>query len=268
MKAFRHHLFLLMTFLLALGTLSAQPSETSASIYDRPADSMDSAIIDRIKERPLNWQFGASFMVSNPQDTFRRAIEYLESPGTGYGFALNVAYYFDPIPILLGGEFGLNFFGGSNRTYTVPQGPFFTDTLRYETLNTHLPVNVFMRVQPNIATWVFPYGELIGGFTVVGSSLDVSRTSGNVSNSDSESESSLSWQYGLGAGFMVKVLDFITLPNEHQRVLLDVRMRYLRGTDVHVPVIKLRDDQTFYIQSENVPSPTVIHFNVGLAIQF
>jgi opacity protein-like surface antigen len=228
---------------------------------------MDSAIIEAIRARPLNWQFGASFMVSNPQDTLRRAIESFDSPGTGYGFGLNLAYYFDPVPVVVGAEFSLNFFGGSSRMYIVPQGPF-VDTLEYETLNTHLPLNLYLRFQPNLFTWVYPYGELVGGFSVIGSSLNITRSSGSTQNADSRDESGVSWQYGFGAGIMFKVVDIITLPNEHQRVLLDVRFRYLKGSEVDVPVIKLLDDQTFVIQSQPVPEPTLIHFNLGLAVQF
>ncbi len=247
--------------------LFSQESETTTSMFDQPSEVVDHMLIDQLKEKPLGWQFGAHFMVSNPQDSFRRAIEFLQSPGTGYGFSVQLGYYLDPVPVAFGGEFSLNFFGGNSRRYIVPQGPFY-DTLRYETLNTHMPVNMHVRLQPNLYTWVYPYAEVVGGFTVVGSTLDITRTNGPTENTDTRTESSLSWQYGFGAGAMVKILDFITLPSSHQRVLLDVRFRFLRGTDVNVPVIKLNDDQSFVINSQTVPSPDVVHCNVGLVIQF
>lgn len=245
----------------------AQPSETPTSMFDRPTNTMDQAIIDRIKNSTLNWQFGASFLVVNPQDSLRRALEYLDAPGTGYGFTLNIAYNMDPVPVVVGGEGGVGFFGDNSRTFLKPSGSF-TDTIKYNSQNTHIPLNLFVRVQPNLYNWVFPYAEVVGGVTLIGSSLDITRSTITGSYTDNTSETSATWQYGVGAGVMVKIVDFITLPSELQRFLIDVRMRYLWGTSASVSSVTVNDDQTYHTQLVTVPSTENIHFTVGFAVQF
>lgn len=267
MIVYRLILTVVCVVLMAPVIAKSQPTDTSTSMFDRPADSMEQAIIDHIKDTNLNWQFGISFLVLNPQDSLRRAIEKLDAPGTGYGFNLNLAYYMDPIPFVMGFDAGVAFFGSTSQTFYEPLGPF-TDTLRYESLNTHIPINLFVRFQPNICTWVFPYAEVVGGLTVVGSSLDISRNSVVGQTSDSKSESSATWQYGIGAGIMIKLVDFVTLPSELQRVLLDVRGRYLWGSDVSVATIKVADNKSYTVATQYVPDTRNVHVSVGIAVQF
>ncbi len=253
---------------LSLRAQKTDPDDARpGDIFDGDAQNMDAEIIERIKQQPLNWHFGASFMVSNPQDSLRRALQRLESPDVGYGFAIDVGYHFDPVPVALIGEFAMNFYGGQYRESIQP-GPIFNDTLSYETLNLQMPVTFSARVQPSLLTWVHPYAEAIGGFMLFNSSLTVDRRSGSGEQSESRNESSASWVYGVGAGLMVKTADIITLPSSLSRILLDVRFRYLRSTDVEIPTIKLRDDGSYFVESAAIPDPAFVLFNIGVAVQF
>ena len=236
-------------------------------IFDRSGPDIDEQMIARIKEQPLNWMFGLSFMVSNPQDSLRRAIQAVQDQDVGIGFALNAGYYFDPVPVAITGEFAMNFYGGESRRYIRP-GQCFNDTLTYETLNLQIPVTCAARLQPNLFTWVFPYAEVIGGFNVFHSNLSVSRSSGIDQEAEGVNETSASWLYGAGAGIMIKTADVITLPNALQRILIDVRFRYLRSTNVSVPTIELTDTESYRIKSVPVPDPSFVTFNIGIAAQF
>jgi len=230
---------------------------------------MDERLIERIKEQPLNITAGMSFMVANPQDSLRRALQKMDAPGVGYGFALDVGYSFDPVPIVLGGQFAMNFYGGTDRDYIVPNQMGTSDTVSYSSQNSQIPITLNVRIQPNIGTWVFPYVEGVGGVMLFTSNLSMEQKNGVVINSDSRVESSASWLYGVGAGIMVKFADVITLPNTLQRFLVDVNMRYVKGTSVDIPVIKvLEPGPAFKIEKATVDEPTIIFFNVGITAQF
>ncbi len=258
-----------LLLLIALGNRAgAQPENVPASAYDRPSNIYEDTLIERIRNIPLEWQFGLNFRVSNPQDTLRRALETLDGISTGYGFGLEAGYYFDPLPVATGLHIGFDFYGYENRRFVVPLGSLFLDTINYEVYNTQIPVNLSLRVQPNIASWVYPYAEVLGGFTLIQSSVSATRASGVNANVASKDESSISWQYGTGVGCMVKVVDIINLPHELQRTLLDIRLRYLWGSAATVSWINVTDSQEISINSQRVESPEIVHFSLGLTFQF
>lgn len=284
MLSHRPRLALLVGLLLA-GTLASPlhaqqeqgspppvQSEEPGEIFDRGGLDMDEQMIARIKEQPLNWMFGVSLMVANPQDSLRSALQNVQQSDVGIGFGLNAGYYFDPVPVAITGEFAMNFYGGDSKRYVV-NGPVFKDTLSYETLNLQMPVTFSARLQPNLFTWLYPYGEVIGGFMIFNSNLSITRTTGSSGGTTSvdtegENETSASWLYGAGAGIMIKTADIITLPNSLQRVLIDVRFRYLRSTNVSIPSVELTDTEEFRITSVPVPDPSFVTFNIGITAQF
>ena len=140
--------------------------------------------------------------------------------------------------------------------------------MTYETLNLQIPVTFSARLQPNLFTWVYPYLEAVGGFNIFNSNLSVTRSSGVDQEADGVNESSASWLYGGGVGLMVKTADIITLPNALQRILIDIRFRYLRSTNVSVPAVELTDTESFRVKSVPVPDPSFVTFNIGIAAQF
>ena len=106
---------------------AAPDEERPGDIFDRSGLDMDEQMINRIKEQPLNWMFGLTFMVTNPQDSLRRALQAVQQQDVGIGFGLSAGYYFDPVPVAITGEFAMNFYGGESRRYIQP-GQFFNDT--------------------------------------------------------------------------------------------------------------------------------------------
>ena len=261
----------LLTLLLAavmVSPLQAQPDEdTAGAMFGGQNPSIDERMIEEIKQQPLNVQVGATFMVTNPQDSLRRAIMAFDSPSVGYGFGLTVAYHFDPVPIVLGGELAMNFFGGTSREFYIPRNRSF-DTLSYSTLNFQMPVTFHARFQPNLFTWVHPYIEGDVGFMLLSSTLNIETRSSSGTDTDNESQSSVSWLYGGGAGVMVKFADIINLPSTLQRLLFDVRFRYMLGTSVNVPSIRVNEDRQIIRANSTVDNPALVYFNIGIAYQF
>lgn len=259
----------LLVVLLLIGSTYigyAQSDSSSPLLTATKQTDYDQEMIDRIKQNFLPVQFGAYFSQSVPQSSLRSAYDSLAGPNVGYGFALNGGYYFDPIPVVVGGEFSMHFFGMSDRSFKTSS--LFDNRVDLSVQNFTMPILGFVRVQPNIATWVFPYAELVGGTTVYSSVYTAKRLeSGNEVQSDSESEGGANWTYGVGAGFLFKIADVINLPNSLQRTLIDFRLRYLWGTSVDVPRITIMGDQTYVVRKVSVSAPEQVTFQLGIVIQ-
>lgn len=229
----------------------------------------DSATIERIKLQPLNWQYGLMYSQSVSQSELRSAYDSLSLPLVGYGFAAQFAYYMDPVPVVIGGELGVHFFGARDREF----GPYAGDPLRtrleLSTQNYTLPILAYVRFQPNLGTWVFPYVEALGGTTIYSSVLTVRQIRGNgdTTGRNTESEGGANWTYGLGAGVAIKTADMIELPNALQRFLIDVRLRYLWGTSVNVPNIEPNASQSYDVYRVAVNAPAQVVFQLGFTVQ-
>lgn len=226
----------------------------------------DEAMIERIRTNDLNVFAGLSFLVMNPQGALRDSLRSLGAPSTGYGFTLHAGYHLAPVPVAFALEGGVAFMGGSSRREYLQSG-FFRDTLSYETQTSIVPVNASVRVQPNLATWVFPYVEAVGGFNLYLSNFSLSQTRFDVVRSQSDSRSDLVWTYGVGAGLAIKVADLISLPNSLQRVTVDARMRYMFGGDAEVSTVKL-EDTTYSFRTATVGTSDMVTFAVGITMQF
>lgn len=230
---------------------------------------VDQLMIDRIKQNYLPVQFGAYFSQTIPQSSLRQAYDSLGAPNVGYGFAFNGGYNFDPIPMVIGGEFAMHFFGTRNRTFGPTSGDPFKRRLDLSTQNFTIPILAFVRFQPNIATWVYPYAELVGGTTIYSSVLTSKQfENGTETTSETESEGGANLSYGVGTGLAFKIADIITLPNSLQRTLIDIRFRYVWGTSVEVPVIEPMAGQSYVIRKVSVAAPEQVTFQVGILFQF
>lgn len=255
------------------GVVVAQESSTGVaggsggSMFDRDPEKVDEQMIAWIKDQPLPWMFGLNFMVVNPQDSLRRAYQQLDAPSVGYGFAFDVAYYMDPIPVAITGQFAVNFVGMNSQTYRTSSPS--RDEYRLETQNVQLPVTIGVRFQPNLYNRFFPYVEGVGGFSLFSTSAEVRPTdNGNGTVvSGPQPETTASWVYGVGLGTMITIAEIITLPIELERVAIDIRCRYLWSTDVQVPAYQL-ESTSYTIERVSVPSPHFVFVNIGLIGHF
>lgn len=251
---------LLLAFFLVLG---------KSVLFAQDPDSVDDATLERIKQQPLSWQYGLMYSQSVSQSALRDAYDSLSLPVVGYGFAAQFAYYMDPVPVVIGGELGVHFVGARERQFGPYQGDPLRTRLELSTQNYTLPILAYVRFQPNISTWVFPYVEALGGTTIYSSVLSVRQIRGNgdTTGRNTESEGGANWTYGVGTGLALKIADMIELPNTLQRFLLDVRLRYLWGTNVDIPHIEPTASQSYDVRRVNVNAPAQVVFQLGFSVQ-
>lgn len=223
--------------------------------------------LTRIKNQSLNTIAGIGFMVNNPQGVLADSMRKLNLNHTGFGLNLYAGYYMDPIPVAFMGEVGFSFHGIESKRVFFPR-IVLRDTVDYETSSFNIPFNASVRLQPNIATWVYPYVEVVGGASVFSSTYSIVVNPNSENRSDSESDASIAWQYGVGAGVSVKVADLIGLPNNLQRILIDTRMRYLWSTSLEITRFDLQPDGSYVANKAVVDQPQNIHFTIGIAVQF
>lgn len=239
-----------------------------------PADAqisteVDSVTIEQIKQQALNWQYGLTYSQAVSQGELRNAYDSLALPVVGYGFSAQFAYYMDPVPVVIGGEIGVHFFGARERVYGPNAGDPLRRRLEMKTQNFALPILAYARFQPNLGTWAFPYVEALGGTMIYSSVLTVRQLVGNndTTGSNTESEGGANWTYGVGAGMAVKIADMIELPNSLQRFLLDIRFRYLWGSSVNVSHIEPNDVGSYDVRRVSVNAPSQIVFQLGFIVQ-
>lgn len=245
----------------------------SMPLFGQMSDSNEEELIRRIKDSNLNWILGARLQVTNPQREFRDSLIKLGGPDVGIGIDINAGYYFDPIPVAVTLEGGILFMGGESTTKHIRSG-LFRDTIQVSSSTIIVPVNTAVRFMPSVGRWLFPYIEGIVGFNVHASSFSLTQDRMSDSRSQSDSRSDVAFTYGLGAGLAVRVADIVTFPASLQRVLLDVRMRYLFGGAVDVSKVDVVVDETnplnstYAFRSASVSMSDQVFFSVGVAVQF
>ena len=227
----------------------------------------DDDAIRIIKQQALNTQFGLHYVQSISQGSLRSVFELSEAPPVGYGFGAEGGYYFDPMPLAIGWEVGLLFNGAESKTLRA--NDFYNTRFVVSSSNVQIPILMHVRFEPNLESWVFPYAEALGGFTVYSSTVSIERIRGVDTARSSDGNGSLTWNYGIGAGIAIKIADVITLPNSLQRTLFDVRIRYMWGTDTEIPNAKLDDGNNLGYSLDEVPVavPQVVMFRAGFIFQ-
>jgi hypothetical protein len=259
-----------LLFLFCAYSLHAQIAGESTAVAagDPPMKMPDEEVIRVIKQQPLHSQFEIHYFQSISQGDLRRVFELLEAPPVGYGFGAEYSYYFDPVPVSVGGELGVLFNGAESKTLRA--NDFFRTRFEVSASNTQVPVLFHIRFQPNINSWLFPYAEGVGGFTLFSSVVTIDEIQGVDTTTNHEGDGYVSWNYGLGAGVAIKISDVITLPNSLQRTLFDVRIRYLWGTPTTIPnaVLDGGNSVGYSIIGEPVGDPRVVTFRAGFVFQF
>ncbi|CAN5416997.1 hypothetical protein BH10BAC6_BH10BAC6_18360 [soil metagenome] len=228
----------------------------------------DQDLLENAAKQKLNWFAGLHILVGNPQGSYRDSLTKLGLPSTGYGFDLNAGYYFDPVPVAIVGEFGMLFSGGDHvqRLLTSPSG--FTDTVDYDSQVLNIPLTLAVRVQPNIANWVYPYAEGVVGVAITSSSYTLSAKHSGSERTESKHSVDGDLKYGVGAGLSVKLAEIVTLPNSVNRILLDMRMRYLWGGSTTVTRYRVLDNGGYEQYQSTINPSNIVHFSVGFVVQF
>lgn len=217
--------------------------------------------VQMLKQMPLKGMFGLSFTNSVPQNEF-----YDNIKRSGPGLSLYGAYNFAPVPISVGLQGDFFFYGSDEKTfaYRNPGGWIERrDTVSYN--NFVIPITAFVQFRPNVAEYLYPYFELFGGFNMISASSDYSSSLGT---EDSKTEFTASWNYGVGAGMMIKLVDFVTLPSFYSRMLLDVKARYMRGTEAKYYMVKQINNDTSPEFRKGNSKTDMATFQVGIVFEF
>lgn len=252
MKWFRLNIIMITGFLLVLFAVQN-------TIADDKLNDEEQRIVEKLKNKPLNGFFGFSFTNAVPQGEFFDSLK-----NSAQGFSVYGGYDMDPVPVVFGGELDFLFFGGDTRIFKY--GPsnwsVYRDTVT--TSSTMIPLNVFMKLQPNIGNFVYPYVEAVAGVNFMTVSAEYKSYYGD---KDSKNRFSLAFNYGFGAGLMVKLVDFIQLPNSFSQMCLDIKMRYLKGSKADYATVKIKDDTSAEFTDFNTQTDMVL-FLFGLTFRF
>jgi hypothetical protein len=206
------------------------------------SDQEQKDAVERLLRRPLNGFFGFTFTNAVPQKEFFDNIKR-----SGQGFSVYGGWHMDPYPFAAGIEGDILFYGSDERrgllNWKDPYGVWHTDHDTISTQNMVIPVNVFIRVMPTIARTISPYVEGIVGVTFMSLSVDYksSYSYAGSNYNDKQSKSDIAFNYGVGAGIMIKLVDFIQIPNSISNLNLDIRMRYLYGGEAEYYKAKFDD---------------------------
>lgn len=245
----------------------------SMPLVAQTGDKTEQEIIDRIKNSDLNWFLGGDLQIVNPQGALRDSLQRLGAPDVGIGFDFKIGYAMAPVPVAFTLEGGAVFMGGESKELYTQSG-LFRDTITVSTSTTQIPLNLSVRLMPDLGHWLFPYVEGVVGINVHSSSFDLSQRRFEEVRSQSDSRSDVAFNYGVGAGLSLKVADIVNLPNSLQRILLDVRMRYLFGSALDVSTVDMQvnssdpQNTTYAFKSATVNESDMVFFNIGFSFQF
>lgn len=252
---------LITIFIFCLLISNYAYSQKGESINNKNQGNQEEAQrIDYLKNLPLHGFGGIYFSNSVPQNEY---MDNLKQSGPGFGFL--GGYRFEPIPITVGGQFDMVFFGGETRyyNYKLPNGwTYARDTLN--TTSWSMPITAFVRLEPNLFNFVYPYLEAFAGFSLMNANANYKS---NYGVNDDKNEFSANFNYGLGAGASFKLTDFILLPNNITRMLLDVKFRYMSGNETDYYTVKANSDGSVTFDKFRSKTDQVF-FNIGLVFYF
>ena len=238
----------------------------------------DEQLVSSLKLKPKNGLFYLSMGSGNPQKEFQSNI------GTGgFAFIMGGGYSFEPILPKRYTDFNASLVLGMDLGYVTldrnrrPAAPWS----RYDDFiytNSVVPIDVFARLQFNVAQWVFPYAEFISGMNIYSATTDgeyreiVRRDGQNVTETRTTeiySNRSVFWKYGIGAGMMIKLVENITLPNSASSILLDIKARYNYGVKSNYQkVIDVDQTGTTKYESYENAGTDMLFVQAGIAFRF
>jgi hypothetical protein len=173
-----------------------------------------SATIARAQE----YQVGGYFMTIVPHGQFSENIT-----NNGYGGGGQFLIRLGPSPFLIGGDVGGVIYGSESRrepiSSTIPNLQ-----VRVRTSNNIFLAHSVLRVQPRKGL-VRPYADGLIGLKYLYTSTSISDISGGEDIASNTDLSDTSLSYGFGGGLHIPLTK-----GPESRVLLDMNVRYLRGS--------------------------------------
>lgn len=238
----------------------------------------DAQLVSTLKLKPKNGLFYMSMGSGNPQKEFQSNI------GTGgFAFIMGGGYSFEPILPKRYTDFNASLVLGMDLGYVTLDrnrrpAIYYQRYDDYVYSNTVVPIDLFARLQFNVAQWVFPYAEITGGMNIYSATTDgeyreiVRRDGQNVTETRTDeiySNRSVFWKYGIGAGMMIKLVENITLPNKASSILLDIKARYNYGLPSdYQKVINVDQTGTTMYESYENAGTDMLFVQAGIAFRF
>ena len=263
--------FVIVCTLFASLNLSAQSNASTQG-------EGDAQVVSSLKLKPRNGLFYMSMGSGNPQKEFQSNI------GTGgCAFIMGGGYSFEPILPKKNTDFNASLVLGMDLGYvTLSRNTrpaiYYQVYDDYIYSNTVVPLDLFARLQFNVAQWVFPYAEISGGMNIYSATTDgeyreiVRRDGQNVTETRTReiySNRSVFWKYGIGAGMMIKLVENITLPDKASSILLDIKARYNYGLPSdYQKVIDVDQTGTTKYESYENAGTDMLFVQAGIAFRF
>jgi len=238
----------------------------------------DAQLVSSLKLKPKNGLFYMSMGSGNPQKEFQSNI------GTGgFAFIMGGGYSFEPILPKRYTDFNASLVLGMDLGYVTLDrnrrpAAYWSKFDDFVYTNSVVPIDVFARLQLNIAQWVFPYGELITGMNIYSATTDgeyrerVRRDGQDVWETRTDeiySSRSVFWKYGCGVGMMIKLVENITLPNKASSIMLDIKARYNYGVKSNYQkVIDVDQTGTTMYESYENAGTDMLFVQAGVAFRF
>ncbi len=249
---------LVIFIIITAFALPAMAQQTTSNNMNNKEIDKNEELVAKLKKKPLNGFFGIDFANAVPQEEFHNNLNK-----TGLGFSLYGGYYADPIPVAFGIEADFLFFGGDTKYLNIYKYGFWLGQDTIDTQSMIIPIVLFTRLQPNTG-WIVPYLEAFAGVNIFSSTATLNTYSYEESSQD---KVSASWAYGLGAGLSIKLVDFITLPNQRTSLNLDLKMKYSFGTNAEYSKVKILE--TGDTEFETFKSDTdMILTTIGISFSF
>jgi hypothetical protein len=255
---------------------------SSLNLYAQASGSAqadgDAQAISSLKLKPKKGLFYMSMGSGNPQGEFQSNI------GTGgFAFIMGGGYSFEPILPKKYTDFNASLVLGMDLGYVTLDrnrrpAAYWSKFDDFVYTNSVVPIDVFARLQLNIAQWVFPYGELMTGMNIYSATTDgeyrerVRRDGQDVWETRTDeiySSRSVFWKYGFGAGMMIKLVENITLPNKASSIMLDIKARYNYGVKSNYQkVIDVDQTGTTMYESYENAGTDMLFVQAGIAFRF
>lgn len=255
--------------LIAFLTFFASNFQIFAQIAGEPpkiSKAEEKRMLDELKSKPLQGFFGITFTNSVPQREFQDNVRR-----SGQGFSVYGGYYPDPIPVAFGAQCDFLFYGRKERIDAYDwQDHFGNWRTFYDTAsiqNIVIPISLFARLQQNVYGYFLPYFEIFAGVTFLTTSFDDKTGNPEEDDKNSKTKTNAAFNYGIAAGCMIKLLDVVQLPSTNFSMLLDLRMRYAKGTKTTYWDGNFKDDGTFGVIQLNSQTDMILTY-IGLVFRF
>ncbi|GIV55448.1 MAG: hypothetical protein KatS3mg040_0216 [Candidatus Kapaibacterium sp.] len=253
---------------MMLALNAAYGQQTEPPIAGAVRDTFDEEQqIERLRQKPLTWFGSFSFAYSQPRGNFKRFLDSINT-SWGLGFSFNGGYKLSDVPIAIGADLGVLFYGSQDRTYQTQLVIGGIPRMVYDTVSTSIvfiPITVLARIAPDIG-WVQPYVEAGAGLTVISSTYSLKSNLGGEQN---DSRSHVPFQYSVGAGLNVKVADVFNLPVSRQAYYVNLGLRYIYGDWSDYTFWRVADDGSRSIETITGASRTDLYvITLGVQVAF